>query len=160
MAPWRELADTWSSLYSNSAVLRSTISFAHVGGLISGGGCALAADFGALRAFGRGPEHLTHELERFHAAHRVVISSLALVIVSGLLLMFADLDAYLASTAFWVKMALVVALMMNGAAMVSTSARAEAGDSAAIARLRFVSLASVALWLSTTLLGAVLPNAL
>jgi uncharacterized membrane protein len=160
MVPLREMADTWASLYSNSAALRSTLSFAHMGGLITGGGCAIAADLGALRAFGRGPEHLRHELERFHAAHRIVISSLAIVIVSGLLLMFADLDAYLESTAFWIKMGLVVALMMNGGAMVWTSERAEAGDSAAIARLRFVSLASMALWLATTILGAVLPNVL
>jgi hypothetical protein len=156
----RELADNWSSIYSGSAALRSAIAFAHVGGLVTGGGCAIAADLGTLQALRRGREALALELTRLHASHRLVIVSLFVVIASGVLLMLADLDAYLASTAFWIKMALLVVLIVNGMALVQTGARAATGRDAAVARLRLVSVVSVVLWLATTLMGAVLPNAL
>ena len=160
MMPVRELVDSWASLYSNSAALRSAISFAHAGGLLAGGGCAVAADIGALRAITHGPEAMRAELHRVHAVHRIVIVGLAVVIVSGILLVFADLDAYLQSTAFWIKMALVVALSLNGLAVLSSTRRAELGQGVSQSQLRVVSLASLSLWLATTLMGAVLPNVL
>jgi hypothetical protein len=160
MMPVREIADTWASLYANSATLRSVISFAHVGGLVGGGGCAIAADLGALRALGHGPDALRLELHRVHLVHRVVITGLAVVVASGVLLMLADIDAYLLSVAFWTKMALVVGLVTNGAMLLRLTRRAEAGDALATAHLRVVSLTSLVLWFTTTLLGAVLPNVL
>lgn len=159
MMPLREMADTWSSWYANSAALRSVVSFAHVGSLITGGGYAIASDLGTLRAVRRGGESVSAELERLRTAHRIVIGSLVLVIGSGLLLTLADLDAYLASTTFWIKMALVVCLLINGAALIQVTARATV-DHARRARLRLVTMASVVLWLATTLLGVVVPNAL
>lgn len=160
MAPVRDLIDTWASLYANSAALRSGVAFAHLGALLGGGGCAIAADLASLKAGRRGAGSVQLELRRLHDVHRLVIACLAIVVASGLLLMAADIDAYLASTAFWVKMALVVALALNGALLISTAARAEAGDARAVRRLRVVTLASLTLWFATTLLGAVLPNAL
>jgi hypothetical protein len=159
MMPLREMADTWSSWYANSAALRSVVSFAHVGSLITGGGYAIASDLGTLRAVRRGGESVSAELERLRTAHRIVIGSLVLVIGSGLLLTLADLDAYLASTTFWIKMALVVCLLINGAVLIRVTARATV-DHARRARLRLVTTASVVLWLATTLLGVVVPNAL
>ena len=123
MAPLRELVDTWSSLYSNSAALRSAISFAHVGGLVGGGGCAIAADLGTLRALGHAPAILRAEIHRVHLVHEIVISGLAVVVVSGLMLMLADVDAYLASRVFWLKMALVFGLVLNGAVLVRATGR-------------------------------------
>lgn len=154
------LAESWSSLYSGSALLRSAISFAHIGGLMCGGGCAVAADLGTLRAWRRGGAARHLELTRLHDVHRLVITSLAVVVVSGILLMLADLDAYVVSATFWIKMALVGAITVNGVMLMRTAARAEHGDERAWRRMRLVSLASLALWLLTTLVGAVLPNAL
>jgi hypothetical protein len=160
MAPLREVADTWSSLYSNSPALRSVVSFLHVGGLVSGGGYAIATDLGTLKAIRLGRGTLALELDRLGAAHRIVIGSLAVVLASGLLLMLADLDAYLESTAFWIKMALIVCLAINGAAMIRAGASAKRDDARVVARLRFVAIASLALWMATTFMGAVLPNGL
>jgi hypothetical protein len=160
MMPVRELVDAWASIYANSATLRSGVAFAHVGALLGGGGCAVAADLGTLKAWRKGTESLQFELRRLHDVHRIVISSLTLVVVSGLLLMAADLDAYLASTAFWTKMVLVCALLANGVVLLSTCARAESGDGRAAHHVRVVSVASLVLWFATTLMGAVLPNAL
>jgi hypothetical protein len=160
MMPIREMADTWASVYANSAALRSVISFAHVAGLVGGGGCALAADRATLRAYRRAPGGVAAEIHHQHGIHGVVLTGLGVVIVSGILLMFADLDAYLASTAFWIKMGLVVALFVNGSILVRTALRAEAGDAAARAGLRRASIASVILWFATTLVGTALPNVL
>jgi hypothetical protein len=158
MAPVRELIETWSSVYSNSPAVRSAIGFAHIGGLLSGGGCAVAADLATMRAFRRGRSAVADEAARLHDVHRVVIASLAFVVISGLLLMFADFDAYVASTTFWIKMAAVVALVINGAWLM------RAGNHAAthgpVRHLRMASLASLLLWTGTTLLGATLPNVL
>ena len=160
MVPARELIDTWASLYANSAAIRSGVAFAHVGALLGGGGCAVAADLWTLKASQRGTASVQAELERLHGVHRVVVANLAIVVVSGVLLMGADFDAYLASAAFWIKMALVVGLVINGAVLVRTSIRIAAGDTRAVGHVRPVSMASLTLWFVTTLMGAVLPNVL
>lgn len=158
MAPVREIAEAWSALYSGSAALRSAIAFAHVGGLLSAGGCAVASDLGMLRALGRGPAAVRAELDRLNAVHRIVIAGLAVVIVSGVLLMLADLDAFLESRVFWIKMGLVLGLLVNGAVLVRVCRPALQGEPRA--RVRIMTAASITLWFLTTLLGTVLPNAL
>jgi hypothetical protein len=155
-----DLADTWSSLYSQSPAIKSTVAFAHFAGLVGGGGCAVAADRTTLRALKRGRAALEHELHHLHQIHLVVISGLVMVIASGLLLMFADLDAYLSATVFWIKMAMVVALLANGALVMRGGRRTHEGDPDGPRLLKFAAIASLTLWFGTTLLGAVLPNAL
>lgn len=158
MVPVRELIDTWASVYSNSPALRSAIGFAHVGGLLTGGGCAIASDLATMRAFRRGAAAVAHEAARLHDVHRVVIVSLAAVVVSGLLLMCADIDAYLVSTTFWIKMAAVVTLAINGAWLMRAGDRA--ADHGPVHHLQMACVASLFLWTGTTLLGATLPNVL
>jgi hypothetical protein len=160
MMPIRELAETWASLYSNSVALRSAVSFAHVGSLITGGGTAIAADLGMLSALRRGDAAVRDEIARLHAWHRVGIGSLTVVVVSGLLLLFKDLDALLESRPFWIKMALFAALILNGGFLVRVERRAAAGDARAMRMLRLSVVASLVLWLATTLAGTVVPNAL
>lgn len=156
----RELAETWASLYSNSVAIRSAVSFAHVGGLITGGGAAISADVAMLAALRRGPAAVYDEIGRLHASHRLVIGSLMVVVASGLLLLFKDLDALLASRPFWIKMALFVALLINGVLLLRAESRVDAADTRAHGTLRFVAVTSVVLWLATTLAGTVVPNAL
>ena len=156
----KDLADTWSSIYSGSPALKSALAFTHIGGLVGGGGCAIAADRVTLRAMRRGAAALDRELEHIHHIHIVVIAGLALVIASGLLLMLADLDAYLESPVFWIKMALVLLLMANGALVMRGGRRTHAGDPSGPRMLRVAAIASLVLWFCTTLAGAILPNAL
>ena len=158
MVPVRELIDTWASMYANSAVVRSGVAFGHVGALLGGGGCAIAADVWTLKASRLGGASIQAELERLHGVHRIVIANLAVVVLTGLLLMAADLDAFLASRAFWIKMGLVAALALNGAVLVRTSDRIAASDTRAVRRMRLVAIVSLTLWFATTLMGAVLPN--
>jgi hypothetical protein len=90
--------------------------------------------------------------------HRIVIGSLALIAASGILWFAADFDTFLHSRFFWIKMGLVALLIVNGALLWRAESRAIQGDLAAWRMLRFTAMASIALWLLTTLGGVALPN--
>ena len=75
-----------------------------------------------------------------------------------MLLLGADFDTYVASRIFWLKMALIAALLINGALLVRAGRRVDALETSDWVRLRRASVASLALWFLTTLLGAALPN--
>jgi hypothetical protein len=156
----QDLSDTWSSIYSHSPVIKTSVAFAHIGGLVGGGGCAIAADRATLKALRKPLAEAKARLEELHNVHALVVAGLVLVTLSGLLLAFADLDSYLQSTFFWIKMALVVALLANGALVMRAGTRVDRGDDAARGALRFACVASLTLWFATTLVGAALPNVL
>lgn len=145
---------SWSEIYSNSAIWRSVILFGHVGGLLLAGGCAVAADRLTLLA----TPGDTHQLKALAGSHRVVLGGLVAIVVSGALMLTANLDTYLASRFFWTKMALVVVLLINGVRLTRAEAAARAGASSGWARLRSASVASMTLWVLITLFGAILPN--
>lgn len=155
---FRDIADAWASFYANSPAIRSGITFAHLGALVVGGGSAIAADLGTSRALRADPAHLVAEFDRLRGSHRLVLASLAVVVLSGLLLTLADFDAYVASTAFWIKMALFAGLIVNGAMVVRTTTVSVALSDPR--RIRALTTASLVLWLATTLMGTVVPNAL
>ena len=160
IAAIQDLADTWSSIYTHSPAIKSALAFAHIGGLVGGGGCAIAADRATLKALRRPVAEAAHRIEELHNVHTVVIVGLVLVVASGALLALADLDTYLQSTVFWIKMAFVVALLANGALVVRAGSRVHNGDASARGALRFACVASLTLWFATTLIGAALPNVL
>lgn len=153
-----QAADSWSSLYSNSAVLRTAVGFAHIAGLVAGGGAAIVADRAVL-----GPSIDDEGLRRRRAAethrtHRVVIGGLALVVASGVLLFAADYEVFLRSPVFWLKMGLVGLLLVNGLVLTQAGRGVERGLAGAWRRLRVTAACSLALWFLITLLGAALPN--
>jgi uncharacterized membrane protein len=148
----------WSSLYANHAALRSAVTFAHIGGLLCGGGSAIAADRGMLIALRQDASARRAQLAALAGTHRVVMIGLAVVIASGLLIFAADVDTFFHSWFFWIKMGLIVALLGNGLVLQSAERRALKGAHEAWGRLRATAVASLALWFLTTLAGAVLPN--
>lgn len=148
----------WSELYANSAILRTVVEFAHVGGLLAGGGSAVVADRGTLTASRRDAGSQLRQAFALHATHRIVVVSLLVVIISGGLLLGSDLDTFLHSRVFWIKMALVAVLLANGAVLFLAGERALAGDVKAWPRLRYGATVSLTLWFVITLLGAALPN--
>jgi hypothetical protein len=150
--------DAWTSIYSNSSALRTSVGFAHIAGLVAGGGTAIALDRATLAAWRRGSAGRIAHARVVARAHRVVIGGLAVVIASGLLLLAADLDTYLDSRVFWLKMGLVLLLMLNGGLLAGASRRVAGGSDRAWRWLRTASLVSLCLWFATTLLGAALPN--
>ena len=156
----------WSRVYSDSPALETGVAFAHVGGLLLAGGCALAADRATLRHWRAAPVLRQLHLQELHAVHRPVLTGLAVTVVSGLLLLLADLEKLLPSPAFWLKMGLVLLLLANGAWMtreetllrLGRPASPEAADRA-WRRLRASALSSLALWFLIVLAGTWLVNA-
>jgi len=152
------MLESWASFYANHAVIRTLIGFLHIGGLVIGGGFAISADRMTLRAAKRGVASRAIQLDALRGTHRIVLISLAAVMVSGLFLFAADSDNFLHSTLFWIKMGLVAALMANGVLVVRAERAAETDAVRGWKWLTITSTVSVALWMLTTLAGAALPN--
>jgi len=149
---------SWAVLYSGSAALRTLVSFVHVAGLVGGGGAAISADRATLRATRRGLAVTPAQIDAIHHTHQVGILGLAGVIVSGVLLFAADVSSYAPSKLFWLKMAMVSALMINGAFLVRVGHGVSIPDENTRRTMRRTAGLSVALWFLTTLVGAALPN--
>lgn len=126
----------WETLYAESTVLSTAVLTIHLVALLVGGGLALGADLATLRS---------SDGQQLQAVHRPVMLALVAILVSGLLMFAADVTVYATSIVFWLKMALVVALLFNGAKLY----RAGTPLSARV---------SMMLWISITVLGAVLTS--
>jgi uncharacterized membrane protein len=147
----------WASIYSNSAIVRTVLGFAHVGGLVVSAGVALMIDRAILRAVRDGSTARGSHLADLEASHPFVIGGLVVVLASGVLLFAADVDTFLHSTIFWIKMGLVVLLLANGWTLRRLGRHAIRGvvRPASLAR---AAVFSMTLWALTTLAGAALPN--
>lgn len=150
--------ESWASLYANHAALKTAVQFLHVGGLLAGGGCAIAADRTTLLVFRMEAAARALQLGFLKTTHRVVVGGLACTIASGLLLLGADLDTFLYSKVFWLKMGLLALLLANGAVLLAAERRVERGDARGWARLRGSSVASLVLWFATTCAGVGITN--
>jgi hypothetical protein len=154
------LAEPWNALYSDSKAVSSAVVFLHLVPLLLAGGAALTADRATLRAARGSVDDRRRQLGELARVHAVVLGGLALSFVSGVLLFLADVDEFLGSPVFWVKLGFVGLLLLNGFMMTRTEkALGSGGDETALwARLRTISVLSLILWVTTTLVGVVLTN--
>ena len=150
--------DAWNSIYSNHALLRTTVNFMHVGGLMLGGGCAITADLATIEAVREGPIGRRSQLHVLKRTHTIVLTGIAALVISGLLLFAADADTFLHSRMFWLKMGLMGTLLLNGFVMLLGERKVLRGDARAWGRLHMVAVSSLLLWFLTTLAGAALAN--
>ena len=156
-ATLHDLFVTWGSFYANHPMTRTMITFAHIGGLMLAGGAAMTADRGLLNSARRGTDSRA-SLAATRSTHGFVLWGLVLITISGLLLFAADVDTFWVSRVFWIKMALIVLLVVNGATLMRSERRASAGDASAWRTLRWTAGASLLLWMLTTLAGVALLN--
>ncbi|MGH7656398.1 MAG: hypothetical protein ACREN6_17245 [Gemmatimonadaceae bacterium] len=151
----------WADYYGNTKPLQAGVEFLHVGGLLVGGGFALASDRAALRSLNAAPEQQQHVLRDFSTIHTPVIIALAVTATSGVVMLTTDIGTFLTSPVFWTKMTLVALLLTNGYLVKRTEEQLNADPSPgnrAWARFKFGAIASMTLWLSTTLAGVILLN--
>jgi hypothetical protein len=155
------LLQPWSDFYGHSKTAETIVTFLHIGGLLLAGGLAISTDRGTLRALRLGADERGGHVRELNAVHRWVLTGLTIVLLSGVALATTDIEAFWASWIYWLKMALVVGLLVNGLLMT----RAEQGlerDSSESSRhwhtLRRVSITSLTLWFTITLLGVALVN--
>ena len=154
------LAEPWNNLYSDSRAVASAVLFFHLLPLLVAGGAALTMDRSALRAARGSADDRSRHLQDLARTHPVVLGGLALSLASGALLFLSDVDEFLATSVFWLKLVLIALLLLNGFMMTRAEwALGTARDDATLwGRLRTISVLSLILWIATTLAGVVLTN--
>jgi hypothetical protein len=159
----RELAAftaPWRSLFNHSAPVEMSVVGVHVLAMLVAGGLAIAHDRGTLRAGDWTPAIQAHHIAELYAVHRTVVFALAICMLSGFALFAADVTTYVVSVPFWIKMALIAALLGNALLMTATEGtlRVDSGGGAALAwtRIRASSIVSAALWGAIVLVSIVL----
>lgn len=156
IAQWFE---PWNHLFAHSKWVSGTVAGAHILFLMFGGGLAIAADRTTLRIDRTDSAAREEQIREIRAVHVPVLISLVILLVSGLLLAASDIETFLPSGWFWLKIGLVVLLMINGSALTLTERRLGQGLSdAGWARLRTLAWTSIILWTATAVVGLVLPN--
>jgi hypothetical protein len=148
----------WAHLYSDDKAVSATVTYFHLAGIMLGGGVAVVADRSALQLAARtgaviGPP------AGGRSVHRWVVAGLGVIVVSGLLMMLADLHTYLTSPVFWVKMGLTLGLLGNGYVRVRAERAIARGTGAAVRWFRRASIASLVLWFVILLAGTLLVSA-
>lgn len=154
------LAEPWNSLYSDSKLVSSAVLFLHLVPLLLAGGTAIAADRATIRATRGTTEDRARHLIDLGRTHAFVLGGLALSFASGVLLFLSDVDTFLESPFFWIKLGLIGLLLVNGFVMTRTEQvlNGRRDDGALWRRMRTISVVSLVLWLATTLAGVVLTN--
>ena len=151
-------AEPWAKIFSHSKAVSAGTLFFHLAPLLIGGGVAFAADLGTLRAFRRDGAERSRQVAELAGTHRLVIFGLALSFISGILLFLSDVETFLGSIFFWIKLACVGLLLVNGLVLtrVEASLARTPNDDRLWGRLRTVAILSATMWIVTTLVGVVL----
>jgi hypothetical protein len=143
----------WSALYGDHQAVSVAVRYLHLAGIVVGGGTAIAADRRVLRDGKGGEDARRAALAETAAAHRVVVPALALVVATGALMAASDVETFLSSRAYWLKMGLFALLLLNGGVLLAAERAAGARRPTGWPALRAASAASLALWLAVLLAG-------
>jgi hypothetical protein len=149
-----QLLAGWAHLYGRTPV-SATVTYIHLVGILVGGGVAVAADRASLQLSPATPDW-SGELGRLASVHRWVVSGLALIFASGLLMMLAQLHSFATSVMFWTKMGLIALLLGNGYVRMRAEQALQQGRAAGWDRFWRASVASLVLWLLILLAGTLL----
>jgi hypothetical protein len=153
-----QAAQGWAKLYADSKPISIGVTYVHLAGLLLGGGAAVAADRETLKASREAEPVRADHLAFLGTVHGIAIAGLALIAVSGLAMLLADLETFWSAKAFWIKMSLVVLLLANGLLMRHAERMAPALPAKAWRQLRWTSVASLALWFAIVLASTILAN--
>lgn len=157
-------AKPWAAFYSDSTAVSSTVTFFHLGGLLFAGGIAIASDRATFKALRGSDEDRGRLLADLANSHRWVLTGLAVIFTSGLLLALSDVKTFGPSPIYWTKMSLVALLLINGAVLQRTEQKLRAGlltpatapGKKLWSRLRFAAATSMTLWTAIVLAGVIL----
>lgn len=153
-----QITQPWASIFNNSRALSSGVMFAHLSGLVLGGGGAVAADRASLRAVRASESQRQSHLSELGLVHRVVLWGLSVTFLSGLMLAAADVETYATLPSFWIKMGLIGLLLANGLFMQHAERVLSAGTPA-WRRLHVTAVVSLVLWFAVLLASTFLTSA-
>ncbi len=156
------LAQPWADFYGHYKQVATIVTFGHIGGIMVGGGFAMASDRAALRAVKGTEDDRVRVLREFGSIHRPVIISLVIVVISGVLMMLSDAETFLGSPVYYLKIGSFVALLANGWMVQQTEQKLVKDPSSGNklwGRFTLGARASLTLWLWTALVGVYLTNA-
>ena len=159
----------WHDLFGGATIYPTVTETTHLLAMFIGGGFAVAADRTTLRLAREKRELRKALLNELCYLHRPVLIALSISLLSGLVFLTSDIEVFLTSPAFYVKMGFVALLLANGVLLQRTEARlrkalkddpvrADAFATRLWDRLRFRSICSLALWILTLVAGVVLFN--
>ena len=144
-------AAAWASYYSAHPFVALAVRWLHLSGLVGGGGAAVVADRRVLVA---GEDDRAAALAWLAASHRVVVTGLVVMALSGALMAAADIETFLGSKLYWTKMGLVALLALNGAGVYRSGRRALRDPSGGgWTWVRVTSTVSLVLWLLIVFVG-------
>ena len=164
IAGWCE---PWNRAFAHSKLISGSVTGAHIIALLFAGGLAIAADRLTLRAHSRDRAVRINQLREVEAVHASVLAGLGVLFISGVLLALSDVETFLPSPVFWIKLSLVTLLLINGGMLTRTeralgaatsAAEPSAGEEALWSRARTFARSSIALWTATAVAGIVLSN--
>ncbi len=158
----------FADFYASSKALSATTTTLHIGGLLAGGGLAIATDRTVLRIPLDDSRAQRSAVLDLAATHRFVIGALVAIGFSGAMFLAADVKTFAVSPVYWVKMALVLLLLLNGLRLSRAETNvnrstSDVGREAVVARsewsvLRQSATLSLLLWFTIMTLGVVLAN--
>ncbi|RPJ76692.1 MAG: hypothetical protein EHM24_01690, partial [Acidobacteria bacterium] len=146
----------WARLYADSRVVSVGVTYFHFAGLLLGGGAAVAADRGTLKAAQEAEPVRADHLAFLGSVHRVALAGLVMLAVSGGAMFLGDPETFWSATVFWTKMGLVAVLLANGLLMRQAEGAARARPAGAWRRLQATSVVSLALWFAIVLASTIL----
>jgi hypothetical protein len=155
-----EVAQPWADLYGDSSLVKAAVVFVHLGALLVAGGFALTADRATLRLGRLDAEQRLEVVHELGETHRPVLAGLAVVVLSGLAMLAADLETLLPSVVFWLKMGGFVLLLLNGLTLQRAERMLQAGDPGQKLwrSLHRAAVRSAGLWFTVLFLGTLLAS--
>lgn len=163
MLDWlANFAAPWNALYSDSAVISTTVVFVHLAAIVIAATTALDADRRALRCINTLAERTAH-LDSAVSGHRTVILALSVVVAAGVLLFLADVEALAGSLIFRAKLLLIALLLGNGFAIMKIEKKLKSNPENLLGGriwrpLGVTARISQALWFATIFAGVALRN--
>ena len=111
------VAQPWADLFADHNALSTSVITAHILSMFVAGGMAIGADRTILRSKPGTADAVRAVVADLSTTHSVVIGGLTCVVVTGLSLFASDVKTFAVSRVFWIKMACLIVLLLNGIRM-------------------------------------------